>query len=187
MVYQVILVKNDFCGSTKILSGFSFTDFFLQVRPKRSRSKPRPRPRPRWWPRRPRPGSSSRTPPWSKWFSRCCRSWRPKLQVRPFVYKTLLKFVLHGTEVAFLLLTRRFPKIDFDVAKIYQQRWVQESGQRLENVDPTHLVLASGKLVLQNYVYPQKARSRDIYSGIICLETRMWTCIPILIFIERYS
>ena len=106
MVYQVILVKNDFCGSTKILSGFSFTDFFLQVRPKRSRSKPRPRPRPRWWPRRPRPGSSSRTPPWSRWFSRCCLSWRPKLQVRPFVYKTLLKFVLHGTEVvAFLLLT----------------------------------------------------------------------------------
>ena len=106
MVHQVIWEKW-FLWVSKILSGFSFIDFFLQVRPKRSRLKPRPRPRPRWWPRRPRPGSSSRTPPWSRWFSRCCLSWRPKLQVRPFVYKTLLKFVLHGTEVAFLLLTQR--------------------------------------------------------------------------------
>ena len=42
-----------------------------------------------------------------------------------------------------LLLT--FPKIYFDVAENYQGRWLEESGQRLENIDQTHLVLASGK------------------------------------------
>ena len=41
------------------------------------------------------------------------------------------------------------PKNYFDVAEIYQCRWLEESGQRLENVDRTHLVLASGKLVLK--------------------------------------
>ena len=30
-----------------------------------------------------------------------------------------------------------------------QWHWLEESGHRLENVDQTHLVLASGKLVLQ--------------------------------------
>ena len=29
------------------------------------------------------------------------------------------------------------------------RRWLEESGQRLENVDRTNLVVASGKLVLQ--------------------------------------
>ena len=33
--------------------------------------------------------------------------------------------------------------------EVNQQRWLEESGQRLENVDRTHLALASGKLVLQ--------------------------------------
>ena len=42
-----------------------------------------------------------------------------------------------------------FPKIYFDVAEIYQQRKLDESRQRFENVDQTHLVLSSGKLVLQ--------------------------------------
>ena len=37
----------------------------------------------------------------------------------------------------------------FDVAEISRQRWSEESGQRLENVDRTYLVLASGKLVIQ--------------------------------------
>ena len=32
----------------------------------------------------------------------------------------------------------------------YQQICLEKSGQRLENVDRTHLVLASGKLVLKN-------------------------------------
>ena len=35
-----------------------------------------------------------------------------------------------------------------DVAEVNQRRWLEESGQRLENVDGTHLVLASGKPVL---------------------------------------
>ena len=35
-----------------------------------------------------------------------------------------------------------------DVAEINRRRWLEESGQRLENVDRTHLVLASGKQVL---------------------------------------
>ena len=63
---------------------------------------------------------------------------------------------LHSTEVGFLLSTQQpqvrisvFPKIYFDVAEIYQRPWLEESGQRLENVDQTYLVLASGKLVPQ--------------------------------------
>ena len=36
-----------------------------------------------------------------------------------------------------------------NVAEVNQQRCIEESGQRLENVDQTHLVLASGMLVLQ--------------------------------------
>ena len=35
------------------------------------------------------------------------------------------------------------------VAEVYQPHCLEESGQWLENVDQTHLVLASGKLVLQ--------------------------------------
>ena len=31
-----------------------------------------------------------------------------------------------------------------DVAEVNQRRWLEESGQWLENVDQTHLVLASG-------------------------------------------
>ena len=42
------------------------------------------------------------------------------------------------------------PKAFFSVAEIYRWRWLEESGQRLENDDWTHLVLASGKLVPQN-------------------------------------
>ena len=63
---------------------------------------------------------------------------------------------LYSTEVAFLLLTQwpwirysAFTKIYFDVAEVYRWLWLEESGQRLENVDQTHLVLASGKLVQQ--------------------------------------
>ena len=34
-----------------------------------------------------------------------------------------------------------FPRIYFNTAEIYQWPWLEESGQRLENVDPTHVVL----------------------------------------------
>ena len=37
----------------------------------------------------------------------------------------------------------------FDVAGIYRQSCSEQSGQRLENVNRTHLVLASGSLVRQ--------------------------------------
>ena len=36
-----------------------------------------------------------------------------------------------------------------DAAEVNQRRCIEESGQWLENVDRTHLVLASGELVLQ--------------------------------------
>ena len=59
---------------------------------------------------------------------------------------------LHSAEVAFLLLTQQpqvwmlaFPKIYFDVAEIYKWKWLEESGQRLQNDDQTHLALDSGK------------------------------------------
>ena len=47
----------------------------------------------------------------------------------------------HSKEVAFLV----FPKIYFDVTEIYRQRWLEESGQRPENVDQTKWQVASGK------------------------------------------
>ena len=39
-----------------------------------------------------------------------------------------------------------------DVAEVNKWRCLDESGQCLENADQTHLVLASGKLVLQRYL-----------------------------------
>ena len=36
-----------------------------------------------------------------------------------------------------------------DVAKINHQHWIAESGKWLENGDQTHVVLASGKPVVQ--------------------------------------
>ena len=59
---------------------------------------------------------------------------------------------LHCTEEANLLLTQQprirfsaFTKIYFDVAEIYRWHQLEESGQWLENVERTHLVLASGQ------------------------------------------
>ena len=40
-------------------------------------------------------------------------------------------------------------EIIIDVAEVNQWLSLEESGQSLENVDRTHLVLASGKVVLQ--------------------------------------
>ena len=81
---------------------------------------------------------------------------------------TRIKHLLRGrwlqsTEVAYLLLTQqpqiRLPVFQkmfrgniIDVAEVNQRRWLEESGQWLENVDRTHLVLASGKLVLKKVV-----------------------------------
>ena len=36
-----------------------------------------------------------------------------------------------------------FSKFYFDIAEIYRRRWLEESGQRLENLDRTRLVMAS--------------------------------------------
>ena len=38
-----------------------------------------------------------------------------------------------------------------DIAKVNQQRSLEESGQWLENVYPSHLVLTRGKLVLKKW------------------------------------
>ena len=63
---------------------------------------------------------------------------------------------MQSTASAFVLLTHQpqvgfseFLKIYFNVAEIYRQHLLVESRQRLENVDQIHLVLGSGKLVLQ--------------------------------------
>ena len=63
---------------------------------------------------------------------------------------------LHRTEVPILLHTQwpwvwfsASPKNYFDVAEINWWGWLETRGQRVENVDRTHLVLACGKLVLQ--------------------------------------
>ena len=67
---------------------------------------------------------------------------------------------LDSTELAYLLLNQQprvqipvFPKkfrgniINF--AEVHQWCWLEESGQKLENDDRTHLVLTSGKPELQ--------------------------------------
>ena len=51
-------------------------------------------------------------------------------------------------------LISSIPKIVFRgkiavVVEVYHQRWLEEGGEWLENVDPTYLVLVSGQLVLQ--------------------------------------
>ena len=57
---------------------------------------------------------------------------------------------LQRTEGAFLLLIPQpgfnswRSRIFFDISEFYQLHWLEESGLRLENVDRTHLVLASG-------------------------------------------
>ena len=69
-------------------------------------------------------------------------------------YQSFVLFNANGTEVTFFLLTQRprvrfsvFLKIYFNVNDIYQWHLLEESRQRLENVDGTNLVLTSGKLV----------------------------------------
>ena len=61
------------------------------------------------------------------------------------------------------------PRFDFQhsrekkiilVAEVYQWRWLEESGQWLENVDQTHLVLASGKPALQKNPSSKNKRNK---------------------------
>ena len=52
----------------------------------------------------------------------------------------------------------------FNVAEVNQRRWLEESGLRLENVNQTHLVLASGKPVLQKVKVVLES-TIDIYCG----------------------
>ena len=42
--------------------------------------------------------------------------------------------------------------LGIDVAEVNQRRWLEESGQRLENVEQTHVVQPSGKSVLQKTI-----------------------------------
>ena len=58
--------------------------------------------------------------------------------------------------MAFALLTQQpqvrlstFPKVFLVVAEIYGRPCLEASGQRLDNDNQTHLLLASGKLLLQ--------------------------------------
>ena len=43
-------------------------------------------------------------------------------------------------------------EIIIDIAEVNQRGWLEERGQWLESVDRTHLVLASGKPVLQKRI-----------------------------------
>ena len=52
------------------------------------------------------------------------------------------------------------PKI-VDFAEVNQWRSLEESWQYLENVDWTHLVLASGKLVLQKNVLDRREGEKE--------------------------
>ena len=51
--------------------------------------------------------------------------------------------------VRFPVFSQKFIIKIIHFAEVNQQRWLEESGQWLENVHQTHLVLASGKPVLQ--------------------------------------
>ena len=80
-------------------------------------------------------------------------------------YKAIVDITIkHSIEVTYLLLTQqplvRFPAFPIflrgkiiNVSEVNQWRCLEESGQWLENVDRTHLVLASGKPVLNNCRY----------------------------------
>ena len=54
---------------------------------------------------------------------------------------------------------KNFRAKNIDVAEVNQLCWVEESGQWLDNVDRTHLVLAGGKPVLQ------KTKSITLHQG----------------------
>ena len=50
-------------------------------------------------------------------------------------------------------IPKKFSGKIINFAEVNQLCWLEDSGQRLENVDRTHLVLASGKPVLQKNIH----------------------------------
>ena len=58
-----------------------------------------------------------------------------------------------GPRFNYLHSRKKFQTKIFDVAEVNQQRCFGENGQCLENFYQTHLVLASGKLVLQKRLH----------------------------------
>ena len=63
-----------------------------------------------------------------------------------------------------------------DVAEVNQWHCLEESGQWLENVDRTHLVLASGKLILQKslIIRGTAEHSRSVYASHRKFESDCW-------------
>ena len=53
------------------------------------------------------------------------------------------------------------------VAEVDQQRCLEESGQWLENVDQSHLVLAMGSLVLQNTSHLQATKLPSFFVSML--------------------
>ena len=88
--------------------------------------------------------------------------------------KIVIKFLslrgrgLHSSEAAFFLLRQR-PRVRFSTSpkiycydvEIYTWPWLEKSRLRLENVDQTHLVLASDKLVLRKRFSRFSIKSED--------------------------
>ena len=65
-----------------------------------------------------------------------------------------------------------------DVTEVNQRRCLEESGQSLENVDGTHLVLASGKLlklVLQKKLPQSISFQKDLKSNFVSLVQICWS------------
>ena len=58
-----------------------------------------------------------------------------------------------------------------DTAEVIQRRWLEEREQWLENVDRIHLVLASGKLVLQKTIARHEFPSKSNESSIKIVST----------------
>ena len=87
----------------------------------------------------------------------CCTPWSHSALLSYNQQINLSSGGLHSTEVlsCFSPSSPRFESRNFfigkiiDVAEVNQQRWLEESGQWLENVDQTYLVLARGKPALQ--------------------------------------
>ena len=63
------------------------------------------------------------------------------------------------TRVRFPAFLKFFSGKIIDAAEVNQQRWLEESGRWLENVDRTHLVLPRGKLVVQKTEIPFMSRA----------------------------
>ena len=59
------------------------------------------------------------------------------------------KFYIRAFSLLWSSFNAKIYKLIIEVGEVNQWHWLEESGQWFENVDPTHLVLASGKPVLQ--------------------------------------